>query len=583
MNGDLPKIIWMLWLQGWDEAPRIVQACRKTWEVHNPDWMIHALNAADLYGYVGAAVLSSPIGKVMPAEALSDLIRITLLERYGGVWVDATVYCLKPLDAWLPERFSGGFFAFAKPAPDRMLSSWFLAASKGTYLVQEWYRRTVAYWEKHTEPHHYFWFHYLFTEGYESDPYFRASWDSTSQVSANGPHYYAPYEKLSAAVSSSDRLIIKSPPTPVLKLTHKLPEAKFGDDSVLSHLRTRADESWQCARAIDREKTPFIPRNLLVAWYGSFDGHGTIGDLLAMESVVSHLVGHGHNVFHASAGDVRVVGSRRVEWQAISPGAFDAFIFVCGPILKHHPETQALFRNFSGIHRIGVSVSLFPAGHINHFDPFDQVLAREGKPERFEDVAIVAPASIDQSAHQRKQVPTIGIVLRGQQDEYGRAICFWERTEQVVREATNTVLDQLGGGIVVIENHLQRSGLSPEAIEAQYANCDLIITSRFHGAMMALRHLVPFIAIDQIQGGGKVLNLVGATLWPYVYEIDAIDPERLVSDASGLLTGDFGRMLFDVRTQTARRANETLARLNELVCALPSKRPTDEHTSTWQK
>jgi len=234
MSGGLPRIIWILWLQGWDQAPNIVQACLKTWEAHNPGWTIHALTAANLHDYVDTTALSPCIGgKDVPAEALSDLIRITLLARYGGVWVDSTVYCLRPLDTWLPELLGSGFFAFAKPGPDRMLSSWFLAASKGNYLVQEWLRRAVEYWAHRRERDHYFWFHYLFAEGYNSDARFRADWELTPEISANEPHHYAPYKKLSAPVSVRDLLLMESATTPVLKLTHKLPEAHYESSSVL--------------------------------------------------------------------------------------------------------------------------------------------------------------------------------------------------------------------------------------------------------------------------------------------------------------------------------------------------------------
>ena len=576
MSGNLPKIIWTLWLQGWDEAPEVAKACLKTWEANNPGWKIHSLSATDVFEYLDAAALpSAKGGRDMPPEAYSDLIRIALLERYGGVWIDSTVYCLKPLDAWLPEMLGSGFFAFAKPGPDRMLASWFLAATKGNYLVQEWRRRTIEYWAQRTERHHYFWFHYLFAEGYASDSHFRAIWDSTPEVSAGASHHYAPYEKLSLEVSSSDIRLLETPPTPVLKLTHKLPHGEYDSASVLRHLSTRADELWRRARGTARENAPSDSVDLLVAWYGSFDGHGTIGDLLAMQSVVTHLVGLGYNVSHASAGDVKVVGSRHVDWQAVSRGDLDILIFVGGPILKHHSETQGLFRRFDGIPRIGVSVSLFPADHVNHLNPFDDVLAREGKPERFEDVAIIAPACTYRPVRTGSGRATIGIALRGQQQEYGRDICLWERTEQIALEAANTVSQQLGGRIVMIENHLRRSGLPQEGIEAQYAECDLVITSRFHGAMMALRHLVPFIAIDQIQGGAKVRNLVGATHWPHVYEASVATPASLVSCASQLLAGELDQMLFDVRTRTIRNANRTLARLDEVIHAMPSRRLAD--------
>ena len=59
-------------------------------------------------------------------EAFADQIRIEILHLHGGVWADATTICAKPLDEWLPERMGTGFFAFERPAQDRMIASWFL-------------------------------------------------------------------------------------------------------------------------------------------------------------------------------------------------------------------------------------------------------------------------------------------------------------------------------------------------------------------------------------------------------------------------------------------------------------------------
>jgi hypothetical protein len=580
MKRLIPNIIWTLWLQGWDEAPEVVQTCLKTWQAHNPDWRIQALSSADLDRYLDATLFNSLTGgKDIQPEALSDIIRILLLERYGGVWVDSTVYCLKPLDAWLPEKLAGGFFAFAKPGPDRMLSTWFIAAAKGHYIVQEWHRRVVGYWARRWTRHHYFWFHYLFTQAYKSDSRFRASWDATPEVLADGPHYYAPYTRLAAPVSGDDLQLMETPPTPLLKLTHKLPPVPYAKDSVLTHLRAQAEAAGRRLPGDHRDSFA-MPRDVLVAWYGSFEGHGTIGDLLAMQSVVTHLVGIGHNVVHASAGDVAVVGARRVEWRTASPESFDACIFVCGPVLKGHPATQALFARFAGVHKIGVGVSLFPPEHENHLNPFDEVLAREGRAERFQDLAIVAPSGVHPRRRKRRPSPTIGLALRGPQGEYGQGLCLWERTEQIAHEAAEHVLQHHGGRMVTIENHLQRSGRPPEGIEAQYADCDLIITSRFHGAMLALRHLVPFIAIDQIRGGAKVLNLVGATRWPYVFEASAVDAARMAAAATDILSGTVDPLLFDVRARTVAEANRTLTSLTQLVRALPIRRAASRLV-TW--
>ncbi len=569
MSSTLPKVIWTLWLQGWDRAPDIVRTCRKSWETHNPDWTIRALSGAELSQYLDASLLSALVaGKDLPPEAFSDLVRILLLERYGGIWIDGTVYCLRALDTWLPGLLGSGFFAFSRPTPDRLVASWFLAASKGNYTVQEWRRRAVAYWSGRSARHDYFWFHGLFAEAYAADPDFRASWDATPRVSAGKPHCFAPYEKLSAPLAARELQVLDSPPTPLLKLTHKLPLPECGSDSLLNYLRTSSEAAWLRAGALARERPRAAGRRLLVAWYGSFAGHGTIGDLLAMQSAVTQLVALGHAVCHATAAEIEVPGSRRVDWRTTPRDEVDALLFVCGPILKGHPQTEALFEEFAAVRKIGVGVSLFPPGHDDYLDPFDEVLAREGAPEPCEDIAILAPASIDRRRRPHGGPPTVGIVLRGQQSEYGEARCLCERTERMACEAAESIVRQAGGSIVRIENHLQRSGLSQAALETQYADCDLIITSRFHGAMLAIRHFVPAIAIDQIAGGAKVRNLVGAGGWPYVHEAGTCDVDRLVDDARKLLAGEADRLLFDVRRRTLERANRTLARLGEIIARL---------------
>jgi mannosyltransferase OCH1-like enzyme len=35
---DLPRVVWMLWWQGWEVAPPLVRACRDSWQRHHPEW-----------------------------------------------------------------------------------------------------------------------------------------------------------------------------------------------------------------------------------------------------------------------------------------------------------------------------------------------------------------------------------------------------------------------------------------------------------------------------------------------------------------------------------------------------------------
>ncbi len=296
---------------------------------------------------------------------------------------------------------------------------------------------------------------------------------------------------------------------------------------------------------------------VLVAWYGSFAAGGTIGDLLAMRSAVARLVAEGHDVSHASAHDVQVAGSRRIDLQSGAPHDVGALVFVCGPIIRGHPWTQPLFERFAAAPKLGVAVSLFPPGHANYDNPFDRVLPREGGATAFEDVALVAPPDPAVAARSDPRF-TAGIVLRGPQTEYEPKRCLAERTSEIVREAARELAARRGGRVVEIENHLHRSGISPAAIESQYAACDVVLTSRFHGAMLALRHRVPFVAIDQIEGGAKLSALLGATGWPHVYRAEATDAAVVVAAAEDALSGRLDERLADVTRDAARRARTTL-------------------------
>ena len=238
----VPRTIWSLWLQGWDASPEVVRACRRTWEALNPSWTFRALDRDSLAAVLAPdAMRGLDPASDMPPEAVSDIARVELLRRFGGVWADATTYCLRPLDAWLPDVTTSGFFAFAKPGPDRMISTWFLAARPRNALVGHWAERTRRYWIGRSERGHYFWFHYLFAEGYACDVESRRIWDGTPEVLADGPHFYEPgYEKLWARVSERGVTAVDFPFAPLLKLTHKVPPGEYPPDSVIRYLCDRA-------------------------------------------------------------------------------------------------------------------------------------------------------------------------------------------------------------------------------------------------------------------------------------------------------------------------------------------------------
>ena len=464
-----------------------------------------------------------------------------------------------------------------------MISSWFLASTENNYIINAWYYNTIEYWEHRSERDDYFWFHYLFGKLYNSDDKFKLLWDHSTIESADTPHYFSPYDEyFSKPLTAEVKKIIDYPPTPVFKLTHKYSNSIIMKGSTLDYLLNRKILTKNTPKEIftsifklldygdKREKQPKI----LIAWFGAFDGHGTIGDLLSLQSLTNHLHNQNLNFDYTSYENFQNLAGKRVDWKKLNPNKYTIFIWVCGPILKNHPQLSEIFDKFINCTKIGVGVSLFRKEHFNYFNPFDFVFAREGITQVFDDIALAAPIQHNDivSRGNKKEI-TIGLSLRGQQGEYGEDNCLFELTEKTIKKSAENLLQNRKGKIVIIENHLKRSGVDPEDIENLYSECDLVITSRLHGALMALRHSVPYIAIDQIKNGAKVYGILNNNKWPYVYKIEEINNEEIALIGNEMLSGKHTNLFGEFRAEMLERSNYSLQKTGEYIQSIIKQTP----------
>ncbi len=182
------RVIWSCWLQGHDSAPFMVRKCLESWAERNPDWDVRVLDASSIRKYIDLEDHLDLRTQQVTAASFSDIVRILLLNEYGGVWADATTYCNRALDEWLPEYMSEDFFAFSDPGPYLKLSSWFLARGPEDKIVGKWAARTLKYWSGRRAADNYFWFHNLFSDLVRSDPEAAATWEAVPRFSARGPH-----------------------------------------------------------------------------------------------------------------------------------------------------------------------------------------------------------------------------------------------------------------------------------------------------------------------------------------------------------------------------------------------------------
>lgn len=148
--GGENKVIWMFWDSGLASAPEVVKLSHASWVAMNPDYQVILLDNKTIQHQLGFDFFAVFKGMTVDlgAAGKSDLLRLYLLNRFGGVWADATTFCKQPLTTWL-DISTTGFFCFReKHSDDRQLVSWFLAAHKGNAIIQDLLQDSLNYLTK---------------------------------------------------------------------------------------------------------------------------------------------------------------------------------------------------------------------------------------------------------------------------------------------------------------------------------------------------------------------------------------------------------------------------------------------------
>ena len=139
---DIPKLIWMFWNTPIDKAPEVVRLSIRSWIELNPDYEVRVLtddNLTENLGFDFYQIFKLSTVR-LPIALKADLLRMYLLKHYGGIWADATTFCLKPLsEGWLTEiTQKHKFFTFRHKADQSMpVEVWFIAALPGHPIIND--------------------------------------------------------------------------------------------------------------------------------------------------------------------------------------------------------------------------------------------------------------------------------------------------------------------------------------------------------------------------------------------------------------------------------------------------------------
>jgi Polysaccharide pyruvyl transferase len=240
-------------------------------------------------------------------------------------------------------------------------------------------------------------------------------------------------------------------------------------------------------------------RVLIAGWPSFLHGEATAGDVLAMEAARTALSDAGFECDLAWSPVFRP-GGRTLE--DCAPDDYTHLVFTCGPV--HGWQIERLHDRYRGCHRVAVGVSV-----IDPADPavtgFHQVLPRDapGTAGRL-DLAAAVPVPA---------VPVAAVILAGAQPEYA------------ARGRHSLLTDELGGWLadldcarVVVDTRLAhrdwRNPATAAQVEAIIGRADVVVTTRLHGLVLALKQGVPVLAVDPVAGGAKVAAQAGAWGWP---------------------------------------------------------------------
>jgi Polysaccharide pyruvyl transferase len=242
---------------------------------------------------------------------------------------------------------------------------------------------------------------------------------------------------------------------------------------------------------------------LIAGWF-SFEGMGTTaGDLLASDVVQAWLTEASEPFDVACAPTFR----RGVRWEEVQPQRYDHVIFVCGPIGNGPPVREFLDR-FAGCDLIGIDLTMLDP--LEQWNPFDLLMERDSDKTSRPDLSFAAPD---------RRVPVVGVVLLHDQPEYG---------DRDLHELANAKIEFLIGerecARVEIDTRLEGEAnvlQTPAEITSLIAAVDVVVTTRLHGIVLALRSGVPVLAIDPVEGGAKVTRQAARLGWPHCYPADA--------------------------------------------------------------
>lgn len=186
-NSNNSNIIWICWFQGYENAPKIVQACINSVKKNMPKHKIILITEKNFNEFVTFPkyILEKyRIGNISKTH-FSDLLRLELLIQYGGIWMDATLLLTSPIPTFI-QNSTLFLFNFnreqSKTIEPRIISTWFIVATSNNKILMLTKELLYKYWNENDRLFNYFLIHYFFRMSTEK---FSEEWNNQLHIIMN--------------------------------------------------------------------------------------------------------------------------------------------------------------------------------------------------------------------------------------------------------------------------------------------------------------------------------------------------------------------------------------------------------------
>ena len=228
----LNEPIWVFWNKGLDNAPDIVKLCYRSVEKYAGRKVI-LLTDENVQKYIHMPeYLNKKLEKgFLPLAIYTDLMRMALLEHYGGTWVDATVLLTKEIPKTI---LNSEFFVFHNSLGEIdnpvLYPVWFIHAQRHNKTITEIRNVLFAYWRKNNHIPEYLFSNIVITQIMKQSP----------DVENNMPYLNSDYSEYLVRVLgdsyTKEKLNWIKSLTGIHKLTYKLDTAIDREETIYHHL-----------------------------------------------------------------------------------------------------------------------------------------------------------------------------------------------------------------------------------------------------------------------------------------------------------------------------------------------------------